>query len=255
MRWFHGPYWQGVHNMNSMSRRKFFAGAGAITTLAALPARSAGEGAQGLEWPAGNIENPSFRLSLSPRDGLKNTRLLHVPSGLILADADYSYSFGSPTFRESRMTKSNDGSVSILLEGSAWGGNLEIHHEFRLPQGKPWMEEEITLTNRGSVPLDISSQRCGFVLPLPLEAAKVSGAWKEFKLTAVPFRREPQGNKLQYYDFSLDQILSEEFRSELMTWETNSDAGLRFRGLGLDRRQAGLPGDQIQPGGHGMVHP
>ncbi len=206
--------------MNSMSRRKFFAGAGAITTLAALPARSAGEGAQGLEWPAGNIENPSFHLSLSPRDGLKNTRLLHVPSGLILADADYSYSFGSPTFRESRMTKSNDGSVSILLEGSAWGGNLEIHHEFRLPAGKPWMEEEITLTNRGSVPLDISSQRCGFVLPLPLEAAKVSGTWKEFMLTAVPFRRESHGSKLEHNDFSLDQILSEEFRSELMTGKT-----------------------------------
>src|SRR5271157_4213460 len=82
----------GGHHMNSMTRRKFFAGAGAISTLAALPVSGAVENTQGLEWPAGNIENPSFRLSLSPREGLRNTRLLHVPSGLILADADYSYS-------------------------------------------------------------------------------------------------------------------------------------------------------------------
>ena len=99
---------------------------------------------------------------------------------------------------------------------------MEIHQKFYVPQGKPWMEEEITLTNRGSVPLDFSGVRCGFVLPLALEAAKVSGAWKEFKLTAVPYRREPQGNKSQYFDFSLDQILTEEFRSELMTCDTKA---------------------------------
>ena len=49
------------------------------------------------------------------------------------------------------------------------------------------MEEEITLTNRGPVPLDLSRERCGFVLPLSLESAKVNGPWKEFKLTAVPY--------------------------------------------------------------------
>ena len=64
--------------MNSISRRKFFAGAGAITALAALPTPSAGDSAPGSEWAAGDVENTSFRLSLSPREGLKNTRLLHL---------------------------------------------------------------------------------------------------------------------------------------------------------------------------------
>ncbi len=216
--------------MNSISRRKFFAGAGAITALAALSTPSTGDSAPGPEWAAGDVENTSFRLSLSPREGLKNTRLLHLSSGLVLADADYSYSFGRPTFEESRMVKSDDGSVSIHLRGIAWEGNLEIAQSFYLPQGKPWIEEEVTLTNRGAVPLDISRERCGFVLPQTLEAGKGSGAWKDFKLTAVPFRREPQGNKSQYFDFSLDQILNEEFRSELMTYDTKATPNFASEG-------------------------
>ena len=206
--------------MRSTSRRGFLAGAGAITVLAALPAPAVGDSTGGPEWPAGDVENTSFRLSLSPREGLKNTRLLHLPDGLILADADYNYSFERPAFKASRMVKSDDGSISVHLRGSAWEGSLEILQEFHLPHGKPWMEEEITLINRSSVPLDLSHVRCGFVLPLALETGKVSGRWKEFQLTAVPYRREPQGNKSQYFDFSLDQILNEEFRSELMTYET-----------------------------------
>jgi len=183
--------------MNSITRRGFFAGMGAIGALTAIPSPATEDGVRSLEWPGGEVESTSFRLSLSPRDGLKNTRLLHPLSGLILADAHYSYSFERPTFQVAQISKSADGSVSIDLQGSTWGGSLEIVQKFRLPHDKPWIEEEIALANRGSVPLDLSHERCGFVLPLTVEAAKVSGQWKEFKLTAVPYRREPRGNKSQ----------------------------------------------------------
>ncbi len=79
--------------MGPITRRRFFAGAGAITALAAFPAPAVAARAEGSEWAAGDVGSTSFRLSLSPREGLKNTRLLHLASGLILADADYSYSF------------------------------------------------------------------------------------------------------------------------------------------------------------------
>jgi hypothetical protein len=204
--------------MSSITRRKFFAGVGAITAAASLPTPAAGQNTQSSEWTGGDAESSTFRLSLSP--SLKSTRLVHVSSGLILADADYSYSFERPTFHTSRLTKSEDGSASIRLAGSTWAGSLEIVQNFYLPRRKPWLEEEITLTNRSTVPLDLSGLRCGFVLPLELDAGKVAGKWKEFKLTAVPYRRAPRGNKSQYADYSLDRILSEEFRSELMTYDT-----------------------------------
>jgi hypothetical protein len=203
--------------MTFITRRKFFAGVGAITAAATLPIPSAGENAQSAEWNGGDTENSAFRLALSP--GLKNTRLQHMASGIVLADADYSYSFERPTFQQSRLANSDDGSVSTHLQGSTWGGSLEILHKFHLPHNKPWLEEEITLTNHSSLPLDLSGVRCGFVLPLELGAGKVGGTWKNFKVTAVPYRRAPQGNNFQYADFSLDQILNEEFRSELMTYD------------------------------------
>src|ERR1039458_8702914 len=131
---------EGVTEMNSITRRRFFASAGAIAAFAALPAISMGESAGGSEWLGGDIDNPSFRLSLSPQDGLKKTRLLHLPSGLRLADADYSYSFERPVFQESRVAKSDDGTVSVHLQGSTWGGSLEILQKFHLPVEKPWME-------------------------------------------------------------------------------------------------------------------
>src|ERR1700733_15086039 len=98
--------------MNSITRRRFFAGAGAITAFTALPGLSLGERADSSEWSGGDTDNASFRLSLSPQDGLKKTRLLHLPSGLRLADADYSYSFERPVFQESRIARSDDGTVS-----------------------------------------------------------------------------------------------------------------------------------------------
>lgn len=208
--------------MSSLTRRGFFAGAGAISALAALPDLAAQNKPQSLEWPEGKVENPTFRLSLFPRVGLRDTHLIHVPSGLILADADYGYPFDRPEFHESRAARTDDGSLSVHLRGSTLAGSLEILQDFRLPHGKPWIEEEITLVNRGPVPLDLSGERCGFVLPLALPAAKASGGWKDFKFTAIPYRREPQGDRSQYFDFSLDQILTEEFRSELMTYETKA---------------------------------
>ena len=153
------------------------------------------------------------------------------------------------------MVKSDDGSVSVHLRGSAWEGNLEIPQSFYLPQGKPWMEEEITLINRGAVPLDISRERCGFVLPQALEAGKGSGAWKDFKVTAVPYRREPQGNKSQYFDFSLDQILNEEFRSELMTYDTKATPVYASEGWAWTDGKRGFLVTKYTPGRNGMVHP
>jgi hypothetical protein len=208
--------------MNSMTRRRFFAGAGALTALAAVPTSAAADNPQGSEWSGGSEENATFRLSLSPGEGLKNTRLVHPASGLILADANYSYSFEPPTFESSQMEKSEDGSVWIHLQGSTWGGSLGILQRFHLPHNKPWLEEQVTLINRSSVPIDLSGERIGFVLPLTLEGAKVSGPWSDFKYTAVPYRREPRGNKSQYFDFSVEQILNEEFRSELMTYDTKT---------------------------------
>jgi hypothetical protein len=42
----------------------------------------------------------------------------------------------------------------------------------------------------------------------------------QYKFTAVPFRREPAGHDAQYADFTLSQLLTEQYSSELWSEET-----------------------------------
>src|SRR2546426_5415794 len=100
-----------------MTRRIFFRRTGAVSALLSCARPGRADETKGLEWKGGELGTASFRLSLSPADGLKNTRLTHAPSGLLLADGDYSYSFGRPTFRESRSSRAPDGSSLISLRG------------------------------------------------------------------------------------------------------------------------------------------
>ncbi len=206
--------------MSSITRRSFFGKTGMLSAFLALSRPAPSDKLQGLHRTEGEIGNATFRLVLSPRDGLRNTRLIHAPSGLLLADGDYSYSFGRPTFQESWTSEGADGSSVISLRGTALGGHLEVLHEFHGPRNRPWIEEQITISNRGSACLDLGHGRCGFVLPVPLSNGHAVGNWAKFKFTAIPYRREPNGNKNQYADFFLTQILTEEYPSELWTRET-----------------------------------
>ncbi len=226
--------------MGSMTRRIFFRRTGAVSALLTCARPGRADETKGLEWKGGELGNASFRLSLSPADGLKNTRLTHAPSGLLLADGDYSYSFGRPTFRESRSSRAPDGSPLISLRGSALAGHLEVLHEFRVPPHLPWIEEQITLTNRGVSPLELEFGRCGFVLPLPLSNGQVSGPWAQFKFTAIPYRREPNGHRTQYADFTPTQLLNQQFSSQLWTYETSVTPGYASEGWAWTDGQQGF---------------
>src|SRR2546425_4238843 len=223
-----------------MTRRIFFRRTGAVSALLTCARPGRADETKGLEWKGGELGNASFRLSLSPADGLKNTRLTHAPSGLLLADGDYSYSFGRPTFRESRSSQAPDGSSLISLRGSALAGHLEVLHEFRVPPHLPWIEEQVTLTNRGVSPLELEFGRCGFVLPLPLSNGQVSGPWAQFKFTAIPYRREPNGHRTQYADFTPTQLLNQQFSSQLWTYETSVTPGYASEGWAWTDGQQGF---------------
>jgi hypothetical protein len=203
-----------------MTRRSFIGRTGVISAVRAFTKPANGWRAQARPWVGEEIGNATFRLILSPLQGLKRTRLAHTPSALVLADGDYSYSFELPEFQESSIAEDRDGSRIVSLRGTALRSRLEVVHDFRVPGNQPWIEEQITLANRGSTPLDLQYGRCGFVLPLSLAEGQASGRWGGFKLTAIPFRREPAGHRDQYADFSLAQLVSEQCSSELWSHET-----------------------------------
>ena len=134
------------------------------------------------------IGNTQWQLGLKPGSGLK-AEVVHTPSGVVLAEGNYSYSFGTPSFGEAAINQGGKTKIARLT-GEIPGG-IELQHEFRVPAEEPWVEEQITISNRGSAVLALPYGRCGFVLPLTLQAGVVTGPLQGFKVTAVPYRREP----------------------------------------------------------------
>ncbi len=156
--------------------------------------------------------SPHFQLSLMAGNGLR-TEVVHSPSGLTLASGDYSYSFGQPVFTSARPTQEEKATL-VTLVGSA-GNAIEVQQRFRIPRDQPWLEEEITLSNRSRHAIALPDGRSGFVLAAKVMGDSVESPLKDFKFTAVPYRREPTGNRTQYSDYSLLQVLTESRHSRL----------------------------------------
>ncbi len=152
------------------------------------------------------VGNREFELIVTPAAGL-TVKLVHKPSGTTLADSQYSYSFGAPTF-SGAITGRKGNMFTVGVEGAA-AGAIWVSQQFRVPAEQPWIEEQITLTNRGSYPLALPSARCGFALPVRIDSGVVSGPLKDFRFIALPFRREPLGDRGQYADYTLLQVLTE----------------------------------------------
>ncbi|HXW15590.1 MAG TPA: hypothetical protein VEN79_13875 [Terriglobia bacterium] len=159
-----------------------------------------------------NTGNSYFQLNLAAGQGLQ-TELVHTPSSLTLASGDYSYSFGKPVFAATSPVQESN-STLVRLVGDA-GNGIEIRQQFRVPQDQPWVEEEITLTNRSPHPIALPDGRCGFVLPCKVGGDSVESPLNDFRFTAVPYRREPTGNRTQYADYTLLQVLTESRHSHL----------------------------------------
>jgi hypothetical protein len=187
------------------------------------------------------LRNPHFELALVPSNGLW-CRLVHLQTGAILADGNYSYSFSPPFFSELERDAS-----SVVFQGKLETG-LMIRQRFSVDPSSPWIEEQIELTNQGSAPLDLHNARAGFVLPIPFVSGKAQGPFAQFEFTAIPFRREPAGHAMQYADFSPSQILVQQFSSELWPGDTTVTAAYASEGWAVTDGKHGFLISKYSPG-------
>jgi hypothetical protein len=228
-----------------MNRRDLMKLAASQTAMVALPAVMVAPSASAESKSTHakvTLKNAQFELSLTPGASLQ-CKLVHLPTGTVLADGAYSYSFGTPAFTEVK----NEGH-SVLLQGNTEAG-VGVQHRFNVDPASAWIEEEIAFTNTGSTPLDLHTARCGFVLPIALEEEKAPASWADYKLTAIPFRREPNGHKLQYADFSLHQILTGFYSSELWTMNTTVTSAFASEGWAWSNGKQGFVISKFSPGG------
>jgi len=195
-----------------MTRKSF------LETLGVLPAAASVRPAA----TGGKTTGLRFELAVHPARGLE-TKLLHEESGLVLASGAYSYSFGTPRFDQPM--KGREGG-ELIVEGSTESG-IQVRQHYRKPPASKWLEEQITIANRTSHPLALPRGRAGFILPLTIEGSSVTGPLQDFKFTAVPYRREPRGDRKQYADYTLAQVLTEPRYSGLRPNVRGNPAGSR----------------------------
>jgi len=197
---------------NKISRKKFLRDAALLCAggAAGAPALLAEAGSAASRDPV-IASGETFRLEITQGEGMR-VRITDVRTSFPIADGEYSYSFGNFKFSDVVGRPLEGGSFSVSARSPQ---GIGLVHEFVVPPSEPWVEEWITLTNRSQNTLHIPDARCGFVLPLTLAGGEVEGALKDFKFTAVPFRREPHGNRKQYADYTLAQVLTEPRKSIL----------------------------------------
>jgi hypothetical protein len=192
--------------------------------------------------PSVILRNAYFELTLTPADELQ-CKLVHLPTGAVIADGAYSYSFGSPRYSPARKDDS-----SIVLEGGLDTGP-QVRHRFSIDPSGSFVEEQIEIHNTGPNPVDLHDARAGFVLPLAVENGHVAGPLADYKFTAIPFRREPSGSKLQYADFSLHQVLCSQYSSELWSSETTVTSAFASEGWAFTDGKHGFVISKYSPGG------
>jgi hypothetical protein len=188
------------------------------------------------------LESSQFELAVSCSPGFQ-CRLVHRPTGLVIADGSYSYSIEGLSF-----TSLQNQAHSVEAHGTTSTG-LEVRHRFTLDPSAPWLEESITFTNRSSIPLDLHNARAGFVLPVTLNDGKAEGPLASHRFTAIPFRREPGGHTKQYADSSLSDILTSQFSSELWSSETTVTSAYAAEAWAWSDGRQGFVFSKFSPGG------
>lgn len=191
-----------------MKRRDLVRLAAAPLAVAGLPASLAAAASSAAVSSIAELATPELRLKIRAGHGVE-CHLVHLPSGLELANGAYSYSFGDPLFQEARADR-----ATIILRGSTESG-IAVEHRFSVMPEADAIEEQITITNLTSGILDLNEARCGFVLPIATADAQSKQAATPQSFSAVPFLREPSGTTSQYSEYSLAEILSRRFTSEL----------------------------------------
>ena len=97
--------------MSPITRRSFFARAGAIPALAGFPDLAAEDNTQEPEWPTGEVENGAFRLSLSSLEALDILAWSTYP-------ADWFWRMQTTVTRSSVRSSGRTGLVSLMTAPS-----------------------------------------------------------------------------------------------------------------------------------------
>ena len=136
-----------------------------------------------------------YRILTSSKKGSRYAYLVHLGS---------EYKAKKLSSRKIRM----EGTDRLIIEGKFAETNISIIHEFILEKGSKWLDEKITLINRGSKKVRIGLINLGFMKEFFKQYAGWVDNLDEYTLTAIPTRRYfGYGEDRRKENFSANDIL------------------------------------------------
>jgi hypothetical protein len=90
-----------------------------------------------------------------------------------------------------------NGEDSLIINGNFIKSNIEIRHEFKLNKDQKWLDEYITLINRGQKAIRLAAIDLGFKNTLFKQHEGWVNHLDEYQLTAIPTRR--------YFSLNIDR--------------------------------------------------
>lgn len=158
-----------------------------------------------------------YQLDIELGDCVGRITLKDTYTGVAFADGEYRYSavveqngkiflldgLYNPVLREDITER---GGKVVIIEGRLGASNsFMVWHQLYVPEDEDFLEEKITLHNLNDDDLILRSYRFGF--RKRLEKPEIYGGpgidIENYRLIALPFRLQPDGNK---HDYSLDSI-------------------------------------------------
>jgi len=140
-------------------------------------------------------EDYHYRILTSSKKGSRYAYLLHLGS---------EYKAKKLSSREIRM----EGADRLIIEGKFEDTDISITHEFKLEKDSNWLEERITLINRGNKKVRFGLINFGFRKGLFKQYSGWSEHLDEYSLTSIPTRRYfGYGDDRRVENFSANDIL------------------------------------------------
>jgi hypothetical protein len=140
-------------------------------------------------------EEYHYRILTSSKKGSRYAYLLHLGS---------EYKAKKLSSRKIRM----EGTEKLIIEGTFEDTNISIIHEFKLENESKWLDEKITIFNRGHKKIRIGLINLGFKKGFFKQYSGWIDHLDEYTLTAIPTRRYfGYGDDRRKENFSANDIL------------------------------------------------
>jgi hypothetical protein len=175
--------------------------------------RHAEETAPAATEPAGlQIGNAAYRLTVTQARNEVRIKLWDVAMGFAWSDGPYRYTARRRTgakdadFTGVTSVTLRQSGDSIRIEGELAG--LRLRHTFTLPAGRPFLEENLIVSNPTGAGITLADLQTSFQRLVTDAAGNVLPAFSRDRLIAVPFRHRADDPPDYFNDFSINDVIT-----------------------------------------------